>query len=106
MARRGRSLTLAPLPWYVRQWWKLTWPLGMWTGILRTSAPLYAAFSSSIWSSSERSRSAKCREVLSASAISFHRWLPSTIVIVPISSPQSWKGMNAVSISSEVEVDQ
>jgi hypothetical protein len=37
---------------------------------------------------------------------SFHRWLPSIMVIVPMRGPQSWNGMNAVSIRSDVHVCQ
>jgi hypothetical protein len=51
-------------------------------------------------------RSAKCRVTVSSRPVSRHRWLPSIIVIVPISSSQSWNGMNAVSMLSDVEVDQ
>ena len=51
-------------------------------------------------------RSAKCRTVLSSLPISRHRWLPSTIVMVPISGPQSWNGMNAVSMRSDEEEAQ
>jgi hypothetical protein len=43
---------------------------------------------------------------VSSLPISRQRWLPSTIVIVPISSSQSWNGMNAVSMLSDVDVDQ
>ena len=43
---------------------------------------------------------------MSSAPISCQRWLPSTIVMVPISSPQSWNGMNAVSIRSDDEDDQ
>ena len=82
------------------------WPLGMTIGTLTTSALLYAAFSASTRSRSLLSRSAKCRVTVSSLPISFHRWLPSTMVIVPISSSQSWNGMKAVSIFSEVDDDQ
>jgi len=43
---------------------------------------------------------------VSSAPVSRQRWLPSIIVIVPISSSQWWNGMNAVSMRSEVEVDQ
>ena len=52
------------------------------------------------------SRSAKCRTWLSSLPISCQRLLPSTMVMVPISTPQSWNGMNAVSIFSELQHDQ
>ena len=75
-------------------------------GTLATSALLWAAFRLSMLSRSSGSRSAKCRVTVSSAPVSRQRWLPSIIVIVPISSSQWWNGMNAVSMRSEVEVDQ
>lgn len=89
----------------MRQWWKLMWPLGISIGTLVAAAPLNSAVSRRIASSSPRSRCAKWR-VESSPSISFHRWLPSIMVMVPISTPQSWNGMKAVSIRSEVQVCQ
>ena len=81
------------------------WPFGITMGMAFTSASLCRAVSLSRRASSSRSRCAKCR-VESSPGISRHRWLPSMMVSVPISTPQSWKGMNAVSIRSEVQVCQ
>ena len=75
-------------------------------GTFLSSALLYCALRSSSRSRSPRSRSAKCRTVVSSPPNSFHRWLPSTMVMVPIASSQSWNGMNAVSIFADVQVAQ
>jgi hypothetical protein len=77
-------------------------PLGMIMGTLVTEAWLCSALRASITSRSSLSRSAKCLLVESSAPISSQRWLPSTMVMVPMSRPQSWNGMNAVSMSSDV----
>ena len=75
MERRGRSVRLGPLPWMVRQWWKLTSPLFKFIGTLTMGRP-------PVWKRASRPDKSLLKKS-SDSVLSGQCRLPSTMVIVP-----------------------